>query len=109
MTCGFFIICVPCIPKILKETGVLRTIKRAFGIKTTTTNPNSHSDYYGKGTGQGAPLTSASVKSYCKLDEKGGPMKTLQGSESTEHLRDRQAADAAGITRTTPIVITQDS
>ncbi|KAK7427749.1 hypothetical protein QQZ08_005687 [Neonectria magnoliae] len=105
MTCGFFIICVPCIPKILKEKGVLRTIKRAFGVKATTANPNSHSDSYGKG----APLTSASVKSYYKLDEEGVPMKTLQGCESTEHLRDRPAEDAAGITRTTRIMVTQAS
>lgn len=107
MTCGFFIVCVPCIPKILKETGVIRNIKRAFGMSTAPTNPNT-ADRYGKSGTKGSQLSSTGPKSYYKLDEDGVPLGTLKGSESTEYLRDN-ANNGQGITRTTQIKITQDN
>ncbi|KAF4498678.1 polyketide synthase [Fusarium agapanthi] len=107
MTCGFFIVCVPCIPKILKETGVIRNIKRAFGMSTAPTNPNT-ADRYAKNGTKGSQLSSTGPKSYYKLDEDGVPLGTLKGSESTEYLRDN-ANNGQGTTRTTQIKITQDN
>lgn len=107
MTCGFFIVCVPCIPKILKETGVIRNIKRAFGMSTAPTNPNT-ADRYAKSGTKGSQLSSTGPKSYYKLDEDGVPLGTLKGSESTEYLRGN-VNNGQGITRTTQIKITQDN
>jgi hypothetical protein len=110
MTCGFFIVCVPCIPKILKETGVIRNIKRVFGMSTAPTNPSAP-DRYGKSSTKGSQLSSTGAKSYYKLDEDGVPLKNLKGSESTEYLRENTnaASNGHGITRTTQIKITQDN
>lgn len=47
-TCGFFIICVPCMPKIIKETFFGRRIRSILGFKRTT-KPTPG------GTGSGGP------------------------------------------------------
>ncbi|KAF7585539.1 hypothetical protein BBP40_010721 [Aspergillus hancockii] len=83
MTCGFFIVCLPCIPKPLKETRVIRSIKRAFGMKTTS---------------------SVSHKMSTNSMKKG---RLEEGTESMEHLHN--GMHGAGIVRTTRITITEES
>lgn len=99
---------MPCIPKILRDTGVLKNIKRAFGMKTTTTKTpsNSKSGQFSSNVSHGKSVTATS-KSYYKLDEDGIPMEPVE-SESTEHLHKAKLGGAA-ITRTTQITISQDS
>lgn len=105
MTCGFFVCCMPCIPKILRDTGVLRNIKRAFGMKTTKQGTNSKLDQYSGSMSHTAKSVTNTTNAYYKLDEDGIPMGDVK-SESTEHLNDKHNA---GITRTTRITITQDN
>ncbi|KAK4033182.1 hypothetical protein C8A01DRAFT_50195 [Parachaetomium inaequale] len=126
MTCGFFIICVPCMPKILQQTGVLRKIKQALGMSTgPSAGTPGKPGYYANGgsgsrgpRGPGSKLSGTGPDSYYKLGEDGVPMGTLTSSESTEHLRDDNrdhagklgaAAHNAAITRTTHIAVTEDS
>ncbi|KAK7714070.1 hypothetical protein SLS64_004167 [Diaporthe eres] len=108
MTCGFFVCCMPCIPKILRDTGVLRNMKRAFGMKTTTTKntSNAKSGQFSSNVSHAKSVTATS-KSYYKLDEDGIPMEPVE-SESTEQLHKAKLSGAA-ITRTTQITISQDS
>ncbi|KAH8423611.1 uncharacterized protein LDX57_001371 [Aspergillus melleus] len=101
MSCGFFIVCLPCIPKILKETGVSRNIKRAFGMKTSGTNSKGIEHYGVSGRSTDHAKGASVSNTYHKIDEDGVPLGALKGSESTEHLN-------AGITRTTRITVTQD-
>lgn len=99
---------MPCIPKILRDTGVLKNIKRAFGMKTTTTKTpsNAKSGQFSSNVSHGKSVTATS-KSYYKLDEDGIPMDPVE-SESTEQLHKAQLG-GAGITRTTQITVIQDS
>lgn len=32
MTCGFFVVCVPCLPKVLAETAIGRIVRRILGL-----------------------------------------------------------------------------
>ncbi|KAJ0121783.1 hypothetical protein J7T55_008950 [Diaporthe amygdali] len=107
MTCGFFVCCMPCIPKILRDTGVLKNIKRAFGMNTTTTKgpSNNKSAQFSSNISHGKSVTATS-KAYYKLDEDGIPMDPVE-SESTEQLHNAKLS--AGITRTTRIIVSQDS
>ncbi|KAL2016751.1 hypothetical protein VTK56DRAFT_3099 [Thermocarpiscus australiensis] len=121
MACGFFIVCVPCLPKILQQTGVLRKIKKALGMSTGPTADSGKPGYHTGGKSgsrsRGPKAGSSSAQdSYYKLEEDGLAMKDLKSSESTEHLRDDQhgaklttTARAAAITRTTQITVTEDS
>ncbi|PGG99347.1 hypothetical protein AJ80_09385 [Polytolypa hystricis UAMH7299] len=113
MACGFFIVSVPCIPRILRDTGVITKIKNTLGGTTNAKSSqmyaerNRHNHLHHSSTGlssnHGKLATTTTVSSYHKLDEDGIPMRGLSGSESTEHLH------GDGITRTTQITITDDS
>lgn len=54
MACGFFIVCVPCIPKILQQTGALGTIRKALGMSTGRATADSANKAYYKGSGSGS-------------------------------------------------------
>jgi hypothetical protein len=99
---------VPCIPKILRDTGVLKNIKRAFGMKTSTTQTpsNAKSGQFSSNVSHAKSVTQTS-KSYYKLDEDGIPLDPVE-SESTEQLH-KAKLGGAGITRTTQITVIQDS
>jgi hypothetical protein len=102
MTCGFFIVSLPSIPRILKETGLGLKIKRAFGMTTggSTSKKNWESDA-GVGLSNHSRLGgNLESSAYYKLDH-------LKTSESTEHLH--SAEGDAGIVRTTQITVTQDN
>lgn len=98
---------MPCIPKILRDTGVLKNIKRAIGMKTTTTKgpSNNKSAQFSSNISHGKSVTATS-KAYYKLDEDGIPMDPVE-SESTEQLHNAKLS--AGITRTTRIIVSQDN
>ncbi|CAI7633259.1 unnamed protein product [Penicillium glandicola] len=102
MTCGFFIVSLPCIPKILKETGVGVKMKRIFGMSTSGNSSKRtwDSEATSQSGNQSKMATSISSNAYYKLD-------TLKTSESTEYLRN--GAHDTGITRTTRITVTQDA
>lgn len=119
MTCGFFITCVPTIPKILKETGVIHRVKRRLGMKVTTKS-NSKLGYYG--TGNSVPSRgglSSHVDAYHKLDEDTIGLNSISksaASESVENLHQQQQKhhqqkqqQHPGITRTTQIIVTADA
>ncbi|CAH0054246.1 unnamed protein product [Clonostachys solani] len=90
MTCGFFICCLPCIPKILHDTGVLRSIKRKLGMNTATTAPTSGERYGTNGSSNRRNYEANHSTSYYKLDEDGVPMTTIGGTQSTEYLHGGQ-------------------
>ncbi|KAJ5815536.1 hypothetical protein N7474_007313 [Penicillium riverlandense] len=98
ITCGFFILCVPCVPRILKDTGVLRKMKRAVGMKTTNSSKRD------AGTG---PSSNHSRLAGSTIDNSFYKLDNLKSSESTEYLHG--GVPNAGITRTTRIAVMQDS
>lgn len=107
MTCGFFIVCVPCLPKILKDSGVIRKLKSTFGMKNTTINPsNKNTNGYGSGGNTlNSKLATTSSNAYYKLDEQSHQMKDLRGSDSTENLREGNPHN--GITKITRITVSE--
>ncbi len=106
MTCGFFIVCMPCLPKILQETGIWRGLKRRFGSTTAGSGAPKNS-YYGSGIGSTVgKLPSKGSNAYSMLDEDGMPMGDLKATESTEQLRrDKMAPSGTRIVRTTRITV----
>lgn len=103
MTCGFFIVSLPCIPKLLKETGAGPKIKRALGMSASRDTPKRN---YWESDGTVPPSNhsrlagSTATSPYYKLDP-------LKASESTEYLH--HGAQDTGITRTTKITVTRES
>ncbi|KAL7945555.1 hypothetical protein V8C42DRAFT_357910 [Trichoderma barbatum] len=104
MTCGFFILCVPCIPKIIQETGVVPAIKKGTGMMHSSGKSNQSSSGYARGGGNTKTSVSAN-KDYYQLEEEGLHMKNL--SESTEQLH--HGSNGPAITRTTRVTVTNDN
>lgn len=106
--CGFFILCVPCLPKLFKETGMMPVIKRIFALPTTAGRSNSKLDYYGKSNVSGrGTTTSNTTKDYYKLDEDGLPLRDM--TQSTEQLHSAARQQKNGITRITHVTVSQDA
>lgn len=101
MTCGFFIVSLPCIPKILKETGAGSRIKRSLGLSSGGNTSKRQWETEGTGpiSNDGRFSGSTASKAYYRLD----PLKT---SESTEYLR--KGSHDVGISRTTQISVTHE-
>ncbi|PGH18372.1 hypothetical protein AJ79_00438 [Helicocarpus griseus UAMH5409] len=83
-TCAFFIMCVPCLPKILKEKGIIDNFKRCFGMRVTQKGTYGSDPMSGK-YGYGSKYST--TDSYRKLyGDSGVPLDNLE-TESTERLR----------------------
>ena len=127
MTCGFFILCVPCLPSMIKESGLSGRIKHVLGISADSSGklPSNHDLVTFGGTG--GPASSGKKSkggkslndTYYKIDEEEGSMgdgggdRHLQTSESQErlHMQQRGANGGSGahIVRTTQVAVTSDS
>ncbi|KAH9893054.1 hypothetical protein F4778DRAFT_749438 [Xylariomycetidae sp. FL2044] len=106
VTCGFFVVCMPALPRAVKESNTMRTIVRALGFRASTKG-NTGPKRPGYSTDPGAYKMSNVGKSrdaYTEIDEDGTP----SSSESTENLRKGEKAQER-ITRTTEISVTRDA
>lgn len=102
MTCGFIVVCVPCVPKILMESGVWRKLKKSLGFSVTSVTANNQT---GASAMRSKNMRSVN-KSYTEIDET--ELKNFR-SESTEHLRYPPGKLEKGIVRTTQVTVTQNS
>lgn len=106
MTCGFFVLCAPSLPRLIQDSGCWRGIKRAFGVrpnKLTPEAPNSSTKLPAK-TPAGILSSSrkkrfptdtdilssrtAQASAYYEVDEEAVGLDELKKSESTENLRE---------------------
>ncbi|KAK8003211.1 hypothetical protein PG989_002930 [Apiospora arundinis] len=108
MTCGFIVACAPILPRIVKESSLLRKI---FGSTLSGTGP-SHDP---AGPRSSYPALSHKRNMDSIFDtEAGMPMDKLSRSESTERLRESSSKDnqpdytGGGIVRTTHVTVVQD-
>lgn len=108
MSCGFIVVCIPCVPKIFVDTGAWPKLKSTFGMSSSSrgasgATPKIH-------TGHSSATRSKNMRSandsYLELDD--NEMKNLGSSESAEYLRAPQATLENGIVRTTQINVTHD-
>jgi hypothetical protein len=105
MTCGFIVVCVPCVPKILMESGVWRRMKKTFGMNVSSGGtPGNTIGQSGASALRSKNMRSVN-KSYLEIDDT--ELATM-GSESTEHLRDPYVNVEKGIVRTTEVKVTQN-
>ena len=118
MTCGFFILCVPCLPAIIKDSGLSRKVKSALGLSNSSAKQPSNSDIVTFGGTGGPAASNKKSKSglshndtYYKIDEEEGgmPMKDLGMTESQERLHNQKEHGHAQITRTMQVTVTSDS
>lgn len=113
-TCGFFIVCIPCLPKILKDKGIIRGVKQRLGMRVTTAGASGGPSKYGYGSKFNTEVSvmsrTGTTDAYQKLDEEGGgiPMGNLNGG-SEEQLRRQadfsQEMSKGGIVRTTQVAV----
>ncbi|KAF5525904.1 hypothetical protein CGCA056_v003876 [Colletotrichum aenigma] len=118
MTCGFFILSVPCLPKIIRESGLPRKVKSALGISVKTTKPSDQksSDYATSSTPQ-LSKSGLHADSYYKMRDDGVSMTNFDRSESQEQLHGgpcgqdstRDGKLGVQVTRTTQITVTSGS
>ena len=118
MTCGFFILSVPCIPAILKEHGISPKIRKALGLSSKSSPNITEPDSKAYGSSKPHPSHGlsksglTSVGTYYQIDEEDGgamPLGALKTSESQEQLHTHQAKNTMQVTRTTHIAVTSDS
>ncbi|CAI0648515.1 unnamed protein product [Colletotrichum noveboracense] len=118
MTCGFFILSVPCLPRIIRESGLPRKVKSALGISVKTTSPSDQkSSDYATGSTPQRSKSGLHADSYYKMRDDGVSMTNFDRSESQEQLhggpcgqdstRDRKLG--VQVTRTTQITVTSGS
>ena len=109
-TCGFIIVCMPCLPKILKDKGIIRRCKQALGMQVTTAGPSGYgygsSKFSNNKIGVSAGSRSATATDpYHKLDDhQGGIAMSNMPTESMEHLREHEY-DKGKIMRTTQVTV----
>ncbi|KAI0905015.1 hypothetical protein F4823DRAFT_567155 [Ustulina deusta] len=106
MACGFIVLGMPTAPKVLLETRLMSKIKSSFRSWTESKQDQSKK--------LGLSQTSKSsnpAKPYKKMNENGvhlQNLKSLDLSESTEHLRDLITGSENSIIRTTQLSTTED-
>lgn len=110
MTCGFVVICMPAVPKLLMDTGIGKKIKKSIksclGMKNTTTSATNPIATFGS---QPISKRQNTSNSYRKMDEFDMPLEDLKlsASESTEYLRNgHHKTNSTSIVRTTEITVT---
>lgn len=120
MTCGFFIFSVPCLSKLMIESGLPRRFKNALGFSSRSGNPSNENSNTGPRYGS-HPISRPSISkpwvttdsTYSKIDEGSIALRNTERSESQTHLHDgaqaHQGKGALQVTRTTDITITTDS
>lgn len=108
MTCGFFVACMPTLPRVLKESIWMRRFKRTLGLKLSSRSSSDEAKGSGYVNGGAASSHKMSHDAYLQLDEDGMPMSGLQASVSTEHLQNGNDENTGRITRTTHIVVSRD-
>ena len=102
-TCAFFIFSMPCLPKVLKDHGITRKIKKAFGMKVSKSDNTYGSQQKPGKYGLGSKYGTTS-DCYQQLDEEHGvPLEHLK-SDSTEQLRGPEKIDGQ-IMRTTHVTV----
>ncbi|KIA75374.1 hypothetical protein HK57_00157 [Aspergillus ustus] len=116
MTCGFFIICLPCIPKILKETALGRHMIQKWsrgssgsrGSSARRRKPYDGNQLAGMESYATGSRGGRNRNNNYKLEQDVIRMNPLEGSESTERLHDGSSrgggARGLAITRTTQFV-----
>lgn len=109
MTCGFIVVCIPCVPKILLESGVWRKMKKNVGMSVTGPTGMNSKMQTGATSGMRSNNMRSANDSYLEIDDT--EMKNLNKSESAEHLRSPYGATSPGdgIVRTTQVMISHDS
>ncbi|CAJ2512966.1 Uu.00g010850.m01.CDS01 [Anthostomella pinea] len=101
MTCGFFVVCMPSLPRALKETTWIGKLKRALGLSSSGTTGHVTRSH------RKNPLGSSSQDAWLQIDEDGIPLDRVGASESTERLR-KDGGKEPRITKTTQITVSRD-
>ncbi|CAH0050574.1 unnamed protein product, partial [Clonostachys solani] len=108
MTCGFFILSVPCIPRVIAESGLPRRVKMALGISLQSSGPsNCESNIRPRSKSHKMSKSTTASNMFYKMKEVGIPMSDLNRPESQEQLRDGN--NVVMVTRTTHVAITPSS
>ncbi|KAK1783185.1 hypothetical protein QBC45DRAFT_447946 [Copromyces sp. CBS 386.78] len=128
MTCGFFIFCIPCLPKLIKESSLSATVKSMLGLSSNKSRSYATGGGH-TGTGTGTGVLSKYGKGFDdgrdlelgtsgKRSEEGSlPLSDMERSESQERLHGHGKGSGSGsglgggvhVTKTTMVTITHDS
>ncbi|CAI7648592.1 unnamed protein product [Penicillium pancosmium] len=95
MTCGFFIFSVPCLSKMIMETGLARRLTSAFSLSAKPSNPSNQTPNSAPRHGSHA-ISRGNISKpwlttdtdYSQIDEDNIPMRNKGKSESQTNLHD---------------------
>ncbi|CAJ2509079.1 Uu.00g141050.m01.CDS01 [Anthostomella pinea] len=103
VTCGLFVACAPTLPRVIKDTPLLRRVFRASTRRGATSSDGPTAIRTTGGKRGGGTDTLGTKLDYTKMDEENEfHMINITKSDSTEVLRE---AAKPGITRTTDITV----
>ena len=104
MTAGFFILSVPCLPKIIAESSLPSKVKAALGIssvrETQKTDPDGLVTFGGTGGSSHNKMSKSGLQQgerYHKMQEDGVGMTVFEHSESQEQLQQQGRSDNGGL------------
>lgn len=92
MTCGFFIFSVPCLSKLIMESGLPRKVKNSLGFSTRSSEPSNENSGSGLRCGSHRISKPSISKPWMTTDstwskiEEGSIALQDVGSESQTHL-----------------------
>ncbi|CAI6088944.1 unnamed protein product, partial [Clonostachys chloroleuca] len=99
MTCGFFILSMPYLPRIIAGSRLPRKVKVVLGLSVQPTNRSNHDNFEPCRGSHGKSRSTVTSNSLFKIRKSGIPMSDLERSESQEHLRG--GTNVVRVTRTT--------
>ncbi|PVH72916.1 hypothetical protein DL98DRAFT_552929 [Cadophora sp. DSE1049] len=107
MTCCFFILCVPCILAVMKQTRIAFKLKRLLGIDRKGDEKASDPNYARSTHGmRRLDMESGEIN---ELEEDSDmSLRHLEASESQEQLRPSRVKSAISITRTTDVDVSSN-
>ncbi|KAF7588253.1 hypothetical protein BBP40_005975 [Aspergillus hancockii] len=110
MTCGFFIFSVPCLSKLLMESGLRSKLSSAFGASDrSNSGPSNQASASQSGSHHVARPWRNSESNYAKLAEGGIPMHNVSESPSNlyeESPSSREGNNVIQVLQTTDVTVT---
>ncbi|KAH8203862.1 hypothetical protein TruAng_001926 [Truncatella angustata] len=105
MTCGFFILCVPCIPKVFRESGISQSVRSALGLSNkSVTNPSTTEGTYGGSRASRQKSKPRMISdTYYKMDEDEIPLGNMSNSGSQDDVHGK--SNSTQVTRTIDITV----
>lgn len=111
MTCGFFIFSMPCLSKMVMESGLPRKVKSALGISAPRSSSPSYENSNSAPNNKPWKKKNKTETTWSTLGDYDIPLSTPGASESQEHLHDarpHERAESIHVLHTTKVTVSRE-